>query len=107
MVGSIATQTADASILVSTTLALHDSCLWIVPMVTNTPIGHLPTSPLRVLPTLLLYLLLAYELWVTFPVMGAYLEYLCPVPLVTLPTCLTLSLCNLIRSRLIEFIPLE
>ena len=50
MVGSFPTLTADAYILVSTTLALYDSCLWIEPMVTNIDISHLPTSPLRVHP---------------------------------------------------------
>ena len=71
MVGSVVTWTATAVILVSTTLALYDSCLSIEPMVTNIAIGHLPTSPLRVLPTLLPCIVLAYELCATFQVMGA------------------------------------
>ena len=61
MGGSVATQTADGFILVSTTLALYDSCLWIEPMVTNIAIGHLPTSLLTALPTLLRCIVLAYD----------------------------------------------
>ena len=71
MVGSVATRTANASILVSTIMTLYDSWLWIVPMVTNTAIRQLPTSPLRVLPTLLPCIVLAYDLWATFQFMGA------------------------------------
>ena len=43
------------------TLAWYDSCLWIEPMVTNIAIGHLPTSLLTALPTLLPSIVLAYD----------------------------------------------
>ena len=71
MVGSVATQTADADVLVSTTLALYDSCLWIEPMGKNIAIGHLPTSPLRVHPGSLTVHSTPLRLWATFQVMGA------------------------------------
>ena len=51
----------DAFILVSTTLPLYDSCLWIEPMVTNIAFRHLPTNPLSVLLTLLQCIVLAYD----------------------------------------------
>ena len=71
MVGSVATYTADADVLVSTTLALYDSCIWIEPMGTGIAIGHLPTSPLRVLPDSLTVHSTRLRLWATFQVMGA------------------------------------
>ena len=50
IVGSIVIKTADAGVLVSTTVALYESCLWTEPVVTNIAIGDLATSPLRVHP---------------------------------------------------------
>ena len=58
-------------VLVSTTLALYDSCLWIEPMGTNIAIGHLPTSPLKVHPDSLTVHITRLRLWATFQVMGA------------------------------------
>ena len=70
-VGSVATQTADANVLVSTTLALYDSCLWIEPMGTNIAIGHLPRSPLRVHPDSLTVHSTRLLLWATFQIIVA------------------------------------